>query len=129
MDAGTISVEVVGKRLGGFKEIMRCCVGQTEEESDRLYAKASEWVRRYSGQHEGRTMASFHRKFILSEKRNFPKGAASLFNQRLSLEKREVFARNNRCFTFAAYGANIIFVRCAHNFRTMRTRKGPMFLR
>ena len=49
---GTISVVVVDKSRGGFKEIRNFGIAKTEEEADRLYAKASEWVRRYGGQQE-----------------------------------------------------------------------------
>jgi hypothetical protein len=49
---GTISVVVVDKSRGGFKEIKNFGVAKTEEEADRLYAKASEWIRRYDGQQE-----------------------------------------------------------------------------
>ena len=49
---GTISVVVVDKSRGGFKEIKSFGVAKTEEEADRLYAKASEWVRRFGGQQE-----------------------------------------------------------------------------
>ena len=47
-----ISVVVVDKSRGGFKEIKSFGVAKTEEEADRLYAKAAEWVRRYGGQQE-----------------------------------------------------------------------------
>ncbi len=46
---GTISVVVVDKSRGGFKEVKSFGVAKTEEEADRLYAKASEWVRRFGG--------------------------------------------------------------------------------
>ena len=49
---GTISVVVVDKSRGGFKEIKSFGVAKTDEEADRLYAKASEWVRRFGGQQE-----------------------------------------------------------------------------
>ena len=49
---GTISVVVVDKSRGGFKEVKSFGVAKTEEEADRLYAKAAEWVRRYGGQQE-----------------------------------------------------------------------------
>ena len=49
---GTISVVVVDKSRGGFKEVKSFGVAKTEVEADRLYAKASEWVRRYGGQQE-----------------------------------------------------------------------------
>ena len=49
---GTISVVVVDKSRGGFKEVKSFGVAKTEEEADRLYAKASEWIRRYGGQQE-----------------------------------------------------------------------------
>jgi hypothetical protein len=49
---GTISVVVVDKSRGGFKEVKSFGVAKTEEEADRLYAKASEWVRRFGGQQE-----------------------------------------------------------------------------
>jgi hypothetical protein len=42
---GTISVVVVDKSRGGFKEVKSFGVAKTEEEADLLYAKASEWVR------------------------------------------------------------------------------------
>lgn len=42
---GTISVVVVDKSCGGFKEVKNFGVAKTEEEADRLYAEASEWVR------------------------------------------------------------------------------------
>ena len=41
---GTISVVVVDKSRGGFKEVKSFGVAKTEEEADCLYAKASEWV-------------------------------------------------------------------------------------
>ena len=43
---------VVDKSRGGFKEVKSFGVAMTEEEADRLYAKAAEWVRRYGGQQE-----------------------------------------------------------------------------
>ena len=49
---GTISVVVVDKSRGGFKEVKSFGVAKTEEEADRLYVKAAEWVRRYGGQQE-----------------------------------------------------------------------------
>ena len=49
---GTISVVVVDKSRGGFKEVKSFGVAKTEEEADRLYAKASEWVRRFGRQQE-----------------------------------------------------------------------------
>ena len=49
---GTISVVVVDKSRGGFKEVKSFGVAKTEEEAGRLYAKAAEWVRRYGGQQE-----------------------------------------------------------------------------
>ena len=49
---GTISVVVVDKSRGGFKEVKSFGVAKTEEEADRLYAEASEWVRRFGGQKE-----------------------------------------------------------------------------
>lgn len=39
---GTISVVVVDKSRGGFKEVKNFGVAKTEEEADRLYAKATE---------------------------------------------------------------------------------------
>jgi len=39
---GTISVVVVDKSWGGFKEIKNFGAAKTEEEADRLYAKAAE---------------------------------------------------------------------------------------
>ncbi len=49
---GTISVVVVDKSRGGFKEVKSFGVAKTEEETDLLYAKASEWVRKFGGQQE-----------------------------------------------------------------------------
>ena len=49
---GTISVVVVDKSRGGFKEVKNFGVAKTEEEADRLYTKAAEWVRSYGGQQE-----------------------------------------------------------------------------
>ena len=49
---GTISVVVVDKSRGGFNEVKNFGVAKTEEEADRLYAEASEWVRRFGGQQE-----------------------------------------------------------------------------
>ncbi|HAE23791.1 MAG TPA: transposase, partial [Prevotellaceae bacterium] len=49
---GTISVVVVDKSRGGFKEVKSFGVAKTEAEADRLYAKAAEWVRKYGGQQE-----------------------------------------------------------------------------
>ena len=49
---GTISVVVVDKSRGVFKEVKNFGVAKTEEEADRLYAKAAEWVRSYGGQQE-----------------------------------------------------------------------------
>jgi hypothetical protein len=49
---GTISVVVVDKSRGGFKKVKSFGVAKTDEEADRLYAKAAEWVRRYGGQQE-----------------------------------------------------------------------------
>ena len=48
--AGIISV-VVDKSHGGFKEVKSFGVAKTEEEVDRLYAKASEWVQQISVEH------------------------------------------------------------------------------
>jgi hypothetical protein len=48
---GTISVVVVDKSRGGFKEVKNFGVAKTEEEADRLYTKAAEWVRSYGAQH------------------------------------------------------------------------------
>ena len=48
---GTISVVVVDKSRGGFKEVKSFGVAKTEEEADRLYAKASEWVQQISVEH------------------------------------------------------------------------------
>ena len=49
---GTISVVVVDKSRGGFKEVKSFGVAKTEEEADRLYAEASEWIRRFGGEQE-----------------------------------------------------------------------------
>ena len=49
---GTISVVVVDKSRGGFREVKSFGVAKTDEEADRLYAKAAEWVRTYGGQQE-----------------------------------------------------------------------------
>ena len=48
--ADIISV-VVDKSHGGFKEVKSFGVAKTEEEADRLYAKASEWVQQISVEH------------------------------------------------------------------------------
>jgi len=47
---GSISVVVVDKSRGGFKEIKRFGVARSEEEADTLYAEACSWVERYGGQ-------------------------------------------------------------------------------
>ena len=49
---GTISVVVVDKSRGGFREVKSFGVAKTAEEADCLYAKAAEWVRTYGGQQE-----------------------------------------------------------------------------
>lgn len=49
---GTISVVVVDKSRGGFKEVKNFGVAKTEAEADCLYAKATEWIRRFGGQQE-----------------------------------------------------------------------------
>lgn len=49
---GTISVVVVDKSHGGFKEVKNFGVAKTEVEADCLYAKATEWIRRFGGQQE-----------------------------------------------------------------------------
>lgn len=48
--AGTISVVVVDKSHGGFKEIKSFGVAQNEHEAQLLYEKASAWVMQYGGQ-------------------------------------------------------------------------------
>ena len=41
---GTISVVVVDKSRGGFREVKSFGVAKTDEGADCLYAKAAEWV-------------------------------------------------------------------------------------
>lgn len=48
--SGTISVVVVDKGQGGFKEIKRFGVAQSEEEAEILFEKASAWLLQYGGQ-------------------------------------------------------------------------------
>lgn len=48
--SGTISVVVVDKGQGGFKEIKRFGVAQSEEEAAILFEKASAWLLQYGGQ-------------------------------------------------------------------------------
>lgn len=59
---GTISVVVVDKSRGGFKEVKSFGVAKTETEADRLYAKAAEWVRKY-----GDTPAAYARTMYFSD--------------------------------------------------------------
>lgn len=48
--SGTISVVVVDKGQGGFKEIKRFGVARSEEEAEILFEKASAWLLQYDGQ-------------------------------------------------------------------------------
>ena len=48
----TISVVVVDKSHGGFKEVKNLGVAKTEAEADVLYGKALEWIRTAHGQRE-----------------------------------------------------------------------------
>ena len=48
--SGTISVVVVDKGQGGFKEIKRFGVARSEEEAEILFEKASAWLLQYGGQ-------------------------------------------------------------------------------
>lgn len=48
--SGTISVVVVDKSRGKFKEIKNFGVASSSEEADVLYAKACDWVHHYGGQ-------------------------------------------------------------------------------
>lgn len=47
---GSISVVVVDKSGGGFREVKNFGVATSEEDADAMYAKAKEWVGRYGGQ-------------------------------------------------------------------------------
>ncbi len=47
---GTISVVVVDKSHGGFKEVKNFGVASSEEEADILYMRAREWIGTYAGQ-------------------------------------------------------------------------------
>ena len=78
---GTISVVVVDKSCGGLKEVKSFGVAKTEEEADRLYAKASEWMRRFGGQQEidfvqstdsGGPKRSKNNKLRLADTQTFP---------------------------------------------------------
>lgn len=48
--SGTISVVVVDKSNGKFKEIKNIGVAKSQEEVDRLYKEATEWISHYGGQ-------------------------------------------------------------------------------
>lgn len=47
---GTISVVVIDKSHGGYKEVKSFGVVKTDEEADLLMADASEWIRTAHGQ-------------------------------------------------------------------------------
>ncbi len=70
---GSISVVVVDKSRGGFKEIKRFGVARSEEEADTLYAEACLWVDSIfcGSQYEGFTMIlvveDFVRRFSLED--------------------------------------------------------------
>lgn len=49
---GSVSVVVIDKSHGGYKEIKNFGVVNTEEEANALYQKATTWVRTYAGQQE-----------------------------------------------------------------------------
>ena len=49
---GTISVVVIDKSRGKYKEVKNFGVAKTEEEADVLYSKAAEWIRTAHGQRE-----------------------------------------------------------------------------
>lgn len=49
---GSVSVVVIDKSHGGYKEIKNFGVVNTEEEANFLYQKASAWIRSYAGQQE-----------------------------------------------------------------------------
>lgn len=48
--SGSLSIVVVDKSRGRFREVRRFGVGHTEAEADALYTQAREWIRRYAGQ-------------------------------------------------------------------------------
>ena len=48
--SGSVSIVVVDKSRGRFREVRRFGVAHTEAEADALYTQAREWVRRYAGQ-------------------------------------------------------------------------------
>ena len=48
--SGSVSVVVVDKSRGHFREIRQFGVAHTEAEADALYTQAREWIRRYAGQ-------------------------------------------------------------------------------
>ena len=48
--SGTISVVVVDKRGGGFKEVHKVGVARTEEEAALLEARGRHWIATYGGQ-------------------------------------------------------------------------------
>ena len=48
--SGSVSIVVVDKSRGRFREVRRFGVAHTEAEADALYTQAREWIRRYAGQ-------------------------------------------------------------------------------
>lgn len=50
--SGTISVVVVSKAQGKFREVKKFGVAKSEEEADELYRKAKSWLRTHDGQQE-----------------------------------------------------------------------------
>ena len=60
--SGSVSVVVVDKSRGGYREIRQFGVAHTGAEAEALCTQAREWIRRYAGQlsidFEGETVAS-----------------------------------------------------------------------
>lgn len=48
--SGSVSIVVVDKSRGRFREVRQFGVAHTEAEADALYTQAREWIRRYAGQ-------------------------------------------------------------------------------
>ena len=48
--SGSVSIVVVDKSGGRFREVRQFGVAHTEAEADALYTQAREWIRRYAGQ-------------------------------------------------------------------------------
>lgn len=48
--SGSVSVAVVDKSRGRFREIMQFGVAHTEAEINALVRQANDWIRRYAGQ-------------------------------------------------------------------------------